>query len=51
MNQTKRRMTYRHADGRAESVSCEWDADAEWFVGYLNDGTRAYFDKRGVQVA
>jgi len=51
MNQTKRRMTYRHADGRTSNVACEWDADAEWFVGYLDDGTRVYFDECGEQVA
>lgn len=51
MPTTKRRFTYRHADGRTESVSCEWDDDAEFFVGYLNDKTRVYFEQDGTQIA
>ena len=50
MNKTKRRFTYRHADGRTESIACEWDDDAEWFIGMTDDNMRVYFESDGTQL-
>jgi len=50
MNKTKRRFTYRHADGRTESIACEWDDDAEFFKGFTDDNMRVYFESDGTQL-
>jgi len=49
MSNAKRKFVYRHADGRTEAVSCEWDDDAELWKGYTDDNQRALFEPDGTQ--